>query len=698
MFDVTSGGYSGEAMPPYHPIFGHVPLMIRLTTSLPRDAHAHYLPDQIRRRYPDLGPIYYLDTWPLAQPILVTTSPSIISQYSYADNLLPKHPGMRKFMRPVTGGLDLVSMEDRTWRTWRRIFNPGFSAQHMVTLIPSMIEELSVFKNVLRDHSDKRDVFSLDEAAINASIDVIGKVALDDKFNAQLAYNDMTAALRDQIRWCQFGSELNIFDRMNPLRPLYQWNNTRRMNRYITAKLQQRYDMGDSSSVSGSKTILDLALRSYFQDQPAEKATRSIDPQFHEYAMSQIKLFIFGGHDTTATTICYLYLLLSRHPSVLRNLREEHNSVFGSEPSEATPMLLSRPQQLNQLPYTLAVIKETLRLFPVVTSPRAGQAGFMLRDSEGRQYPTETCLVWSNHHGLHNNPLFWNRVEEFLPERFQVDECHPLHPTKDAWRPFEFGPRSCIGQELALTELKLVLVLTIREFEVSDAYKEWDESIKSPKGIKTVNGERAYQIHMGSARPSDGFPARVKVAENLEAGSCSSFASQSISDPQLVDETKTGWIAIEPKSAAAFTLQMIHQPTQSYVFPLTARTMIDLLTMDRTTEVLVQSPQVREATLTEVASIPTAIPRRFGGQGGRARIIIIPADLLVGEDVVGVDLSTVLIDLLAVDAGGAGTGFEVEADTGEVGEHVGAPGTFDVLSCVDRRLEMLVARILVTAA
>lgn len=81
-------------------------------------------------------------------------------------------------MRPVTGGLDLVSMEDQTWRTWRRIFNPGFSAQHMVTLIPSMIEELSIFKNVLRDHSDKRDVFSLDEAAINATIDVIGKVAL----------------------------------------------------------------------------------------------------------------------------------------------------------------------------------------------------------------------------------------------------------------------------------------------------------------------------------------------------------------------------------------------------------------------------------------------------------------------------------------------------------------------------------------
>ena len=326
----------------------------------------------------------------------------------------------------------------------------------------------------------------------------------------------MVAALRNQIRWCQFGSEPNIFDRLNPMRPIYQWYNTRRMNRYISKKLQQRYATSDSTSDSTRKTIFDLALKSYFQDLPEEKATQSIDPTFHEYAMSQIKLFIFGGHDTTATTICYLYLLLSRNPSVLKSLRAEHNSIVGSDPIEATSLLLSQPHLLNQLPYTLAVIKETLRLFPVVTSPRAGRPSFLLTDSEGRQYPTEHCLVWSNHHGLHNNPLFWSRVEEFIPERFLVEEGHPLHPIKNAWRPFEFGPRNCIGQELALTELKLVLVTAVREFEVADAYNEWDNSYGRRKGIKTVNGERAYQIQLGSARPSDGFPARVKLSRKLE--------------------------------------------------------------------------------------------------------------------------------------------------------------------------------------
>lgn len=165
-------------MPPYHPILGHLPLMINLVRNLPRDAHAHYLPDQIRRRYPDLGPVYYIDAWPFAEPVLVATSPDTIAQFSQANHYLPRHPGVKRFMRPITGGLDLASMEGQDWKTWRKIFNSGFNAQHMMSLVPSMLEELLVFKDILQEHAEKGDVFSLDEAAVNASMDVIGKVTL----------------------------------------------------------------------------------------------------------------------------------------------------------------------------------------------------------------------------------------------------------------------------------------------------------------------------------------------------------------------------------------------------------------------------------------------------------------------------------------------------------------------------------------
>lgn len=290
------------------------------------------------------------------------------------------------------------------------------------------------------------------------------------------------------------------------------------MDNYLSKKLQLRYAKKTSAlDSSGGKTIVDLAFKGYMQNSMTKASTQSVEAMFHQSIMSQMKLFIFGGHDTTASTMCYMWLLLSRNPSVLQKLRVEHDSVFGPKITEAVSMLSSQPHLLNQLPYTLAVIKETLRLFPVASSPRAGRADFSIMDSKDRQYPTEKCLVWSNHHGLHNNPLFWPQAEVFLPERFLVEEGHALHPARNSWRPFESAPRGCIGQELALTELKAFLVTTAREFDIRDAYEQWDQaSGNRRKGVKTVNGERAFQVQMGNARPNDGFPATVRLAKPPE--------------------------------------------------------------------------------------------------------------------------------------------------------------------------------------
>ena len=165
-------------MPPYNLFLGHLPLMMNLISNLPKDAHGHYLPDQIRRRFPDLGPIYYLDAWPFATPILVVTSPYIAPQFSSSSNLLPKHPGMAKYVRPITGGLDLISMSGETWKAWRKIFNPGFSANQMIEMVPAFLEEIQNFRDILREHTKAKTIFRLDEAAINLTMDVIGRLAL----------------------------------------------------------------------------------------------------------------------------------------------------------------------------------------------------------------------------------------------------------------------------------------------------------------------------------------------------------------------------------------------------------------------------------------------------------------------------------------------------------------------------------------
>lgn len=53
-----------------------------------------------------------------------------------------------------------------------------------------------------------------------------------------------------------------------------------------------------------------------------------------------------------------------------------------------------------------------------------------------------------------------------------------------------------------------MLALTVREFNLTEAYEEWDR-INKPHGIKTVGGERAYQIQLGSAHPAGGFPVQM---------------------------------------------------------------------------------------------------------------------------------------------------------------------------------------------
>ncbi len=326
-------------------------------------------------------------------------------------------------------------------------------------------------------------------------------------------YNDMTAALRDQIRWCIFGLEPNPLTRFNPFRPIMQWYNTRRMNRYVKRELEDRY--ARRSSTSTSKSIVDLALKAYTAENATDQTSKQMDPTFQEFAISQIKLFIFAGHDTTASTICYVYHLLSQDRVALQRVRAEYDAVFGEDTTQTAALITSQPHLLNQLPYTLAIIKETLRLYPVVNAPRLGQPNFFLTDPmTGHRYPTENCIVWLNHHALHRNPNFWVRPNEFVPERWLVGVDDSLHPVRNAWRPFELGPRNCIGKELAMIEVKMIMALTLRELDVQGAYEEWDR-MKSVvmkmagRSGRSVNGERAYQIQLGTAHPSDGFPCRV---------------------------------------------------------------------------------------------------------------------------------------------------------------------------------------------
>ena len=175
---------------------------------------------------------------------------------------------------------------------------------------------------------------------------------------------------------------------------------------------------------------------------------------------------------------------------------------------ERAEKLKEEPYLLNQLPYTVAVIKETLRLFPVGSSLRGGEPGYCVKDPKGCSLPTDGFLVWAVSQPIHRDPEYWPQPDTFLSERGLAAPGDPLYPVKGAWRPFKFGPRNCIGQELAMMEIKIAMIMVLQMFDFEIAYGELDRQTKGTP--RNVEGERAYQLTL--AGPSDDLPCRVKLA------------------------------------------------------------------------------------------------------------------------------------------------------------------------------------------
>ncbi|MCJ1427413.1 hypothetical protein MMC29_005316 [Sticta canariensis] len=254
-------------------------------------------------------------------------------------------------------------MEGPVWKRWGAILNPGFSINNIMSLVPSIIEEMTIFKNIIQAHAGNGDMFHMEELSLNLTIDIIGRV---------LAYNDLTSALRKQVECCTIGIEINPLEYFNFIRPIVHLYNTCRMNRYLSRELNHRYKHAQNEDKWKNNSVIDLALKSYLAENPTLSVKDKVTSrkEFKDFAMAQIKLFIFAGRDTTSTGAILTLHLLSKNPASLTRLRAENYVVFGDVASTAS-VLCSKPQLLSQVPFTLAVIKETLRLHPTAAALRA---------------------------------------------------------------------------------------------------------------------------------------------------------------------------------------------------------------------------------------------------------------------------------------------------------------------------------------
>ncbi|KAL2073405.1 hypothetical protein VTL71DRAFT_10729 [Oculimacula yallundae] len=499
----------GLPIPRWNALTGHLLTLAPYTTRLPADVHQNNLLAELGKEFPQSDSAYYLDLWPFMMPLIVISSPSLAIQ-ACQEYDLKKPESITRFFKPFAGRDDnMFTSNGLEWKNLRSIFSPGFSASYLMSQMDHIVEETNEFVSILREHAEKKDMFSLDELLCDFTMDIIGAVALNARLHSQREYNQLASAMRSQVRWHLSEGEFNPLKRLNPIRVLVQWNNGRLMDDYISKELDERFAERRRSKEAVTRSIIDLVLEDYMS-RNENTTSDKMDPDFKQWATVQIRLFLFAGHDSTATSLCYSYHLLSQNPVALQKIRAERDEVFGTDISTVTTQLLENPQKINLLPYTNAVIKEAMRLWPAAAGIRTGTAETVLRDDNGNEYPTEGTAILILHNAIHRNPKYWVRPDDFLPERWLVSPKDPLYPVKGAWRPFEFGPRNCIGQPLVMQDMKTVLVMTLREFDICNAYEEWD--VQHPrKGLKTVSGERAYPIFVSSMHPADGFPCKVTL-------------------------------------------------------------------------------------------------------------------------------------------------------------------------------------------
>lgn len=514
--------------------FGHLLVLDAALRKLPSDAHVLYAWQELFEKHPD-SKVFLVDLWPVYAPMLLTWDAEASNQIAVKHNL-PKPRRQFTDFAPIVGGESMISMSNETWKPLRALFNPGFSGAHMTELIPAIVESVEVFCDLLRERAHG-PYFSLDGLASRLTMDVITKVTLDTNLDNQRHEHHFSKSLNTVLAWHSFWDPRILW---NPLRLLVQRYYGALMDRFLRTELEKRYlellgttkASGRSQSTSRGKSVTALALDAYLDHQGANTSISDLPTQinqdFMRLAATQIRLFIFAGNDSTSSSIVYAYHLLHKHPEVMRRLREEHNEVFGT--GSAAAQLKENPALLCQCPYTLAVIKETLRLFPPAGTVRGEHPGTAISDEHGKSYSVSELRAMITHRYIHIHPHYWMRANEFLPERWLVEPNHELYPPQNgAYRPFELGPRNCIAQALVHNELRIVLIMTARQFDIAPAYDEWDADQLAQEGkvaklsrslgwksgsIKTVFGERAYQTERAGAHPADGYPCRVALVDN----------------------------------------------------------------------------------------------------------------------------------------------------------------------------------------
>lgn len=304
----------------------------------------------------------------------------------------------------------------------------------------------------------KRNAFDLSSMILWYTIDAASRFSFSEPLGCLAAEDDITGSIqliRDRFNHWGWWSSIPQLERLvfrNPV-AMRQKRAPSRMAAAAVAKLKSRMDESKGQTHAVHMDILARFMRTS-KDHPQSLDTAGV--------VGMLMSTISGAGDTTASTITATLFNLLKNPESLKRLENELS--LANSLSEIPSF-----SEVTKLPYLNAVIKESMRVFPTTTWPieRLVPTGGVT--ISGMYFPEGTsvgCLPSAIHQ---NVPIYGEDVHVFRPERWLNSDPEQLRQMEAAHMGFSRGRRNCLGQHIAIMQMKKVIPALIMKFDVSSS-------------------------------------------------------------------------------------------------------------------------------------------------------------------------------------------------------------------------------------
>ncbi|KAF2005891.1 cytochrome P450 monooxygenase-like protein [Amniculicola lignicola CBS 123094] len=180
---------------------------------------------------------------------------------------------------------------------------------------------------------------------------------------------------------------------------------------------------------------------------------------------SNAVVLMVAGSETTATLLSGVTYLLLKHPKIYAKVVHEVRSKFQKR-NDITF------EEASKLEYMIACLSEALRYYPPVPTGFARSAPHPGGMVSGHFIPENTS-VYVSQHATNHSPRNYTDPDSFVPERWLGDVRYK-DDNRAATQPFSFGPRNCLGKNLAYSEMRVILAKVLFTFDLELANKEQD--------------------------------------------------------------------------------------------------------------------------------------------------------------------------------------------------------------------------------